>query len=176
VLAVHHTGKGAGTGQDAMRGASAIAGRVRCANQVVKMPKDTKYDVKDPSQYRAIVSAKQNYMPSDKEDWLQFWSHHHEATDAWYPAVRHVVLNETLSNRAVADFCDGKRATFDSRSAEAIHKLLATQFDVKPGVAKVKIQQLEKEGVLRKEDRYNDTAGRSVPYYVSTLPEPDIPF
>ncbi len=175
ILAVHHTRKGATAGSmDGMRGASAIAGRVRCANQVVTLPEGHGFDVPEEKRrrYKGILSAKQNYADATREDWLEIVVFHDEAIGQWSPAMQPVTLRDTLVSSEVAEFLDGKRATFDSRSNVAVHKLVAERFDVKPGVAKAKIQAMERDGLLIREDRHDKTAKKSVPHFVNTNPVP----
>ena len=95
ILAVHHTRKGATAGSmDGMRGASAIAGRVRCANQVVTLPEGHGFDVPEEKRkrFKGILSAKQNYADATREDWLEIEVFHDEDIDQWSPAMRHILL------------------------------------------------------------------------------------
>ncbi len=175
ILAVHHTRKGATAGSmDGMRGASAIAGRVRCANQVVTLPEGHGFDVPEEKRkrYKGVLSAKQNYADATREDWLEIVAFRDEAINQWSPAMQHVVLSDSLDTPAVAEFLDGKRATFHGNSKVAAHRLVAERFDVKPAIAKAKIETMEREGKLTLEDKYDDTAKKRVPHFVNPNPAP----
>ncbi|WP_375593388.1 hypothetical protein ABWI00_15165 [Algihabitans albus] len=122
--------------------------------------------------FKGVLSAKQNYADATREDWLEIVIFHDEAIGQWSPAMQPVTLRDSLVSREVAEFLDGKRATFDSRSNVAAHKLVAERFDVKPAKAKAKVQAMEREGLLTREERYDETARKTVPHFVNPNPVP----
>lgn len=173
VLFLHHTNKG-GAGMNGMRGASAIAGRVRAANQFMHLPDGHGLDLIGPQRdYRVLTSAKQNYAPSAADNYFQAQGHLHEATDEWSPALLPVVLSPQLKAAEVAAWLDGKRHY--ERGGEAFYKEMAQHFRVKPNLAKQFVVQLLRDGALTTEVKYCETAKKSVPHLVCKVVD-NIPF
>lgn len=175
ILFLHHTNKG-GSGMNGMRGASAIAGRVRAANQFLHLPDGHGMTIEGaPRDYRVFTSAKQNYAPSAADHYFRARGFLHEATDEWSPGLEPMVLSPKLKEKDVALWLAGKRQYERGKAANAFYKDMAQTFGVKSIDAKQFVAQLIGKGVIRLEDAYCDTAKKQVPHYATDVVD-DMPF
>lgn len=173
ILMVHHTNKG-GMGMNGMRGASAIAGRVRAANQFMHLPDKYGLDLPGhPREFRVLSSAKQNYAPSAADHHFQSCGFLHEPTDEWSPAMKPVLLKAALDEFAVAKALDGQRHY--ERGGDVVYTPIASEYGVKASEVRVMAQKLIDEDKLKLEDRHCPRAKERKPHYVLNMEDP-MPF
>ncbi|WP_370234210.1 MULTISPECIES: AAA family ATPase [Henriciella] len=161
ILMVHHVNK-TGTGMNAMRGGSAIAGRVRAAHWLHHLPDNHGLNVDDPRPYRILAGTKANYSENGDEAHFRVEGQYHKDTDEWSPALEPVNLSQKVSDAELANFLDGMRH-YD-RGDQTLPEA-ARRFGVSSRQIKTMRDRLLARGALKLVEEYCDRAKRSVPHY-----------